>query len=200
MTRSSALKWIGGAAGAIVVAAMLGPIVTTASASSSDASLQGAAPAHASATVTTAVRPVVVRLTAKQARAAVLTQVPKARVIAVRASQHGGYKAFAVKVERTDGSTLIGYVDSASGVVFDWSHPTAPAVQQSSNPSSNTGNQADDETSADNQDDADNASDDDQYDDDQVSQNDDHEDSGGGQHGDDQDSQNDDGDNSQNDD
>jgi hypothetical protein len=156
---------------------MLGPIVTTASASSPDTTprITASAPSDSAPRVSDTVEPATTGLNAKQARAAVLTLVPKARVIAVRASAHGGYHGFAVKVERTDGSTLIGYIDSASGVVFDWSQPTAPAVQHSTSQSSANGNPASDDDSDDGQY-GDDDSDDGQYGDD---------DSDDGQYGDD---------------
>ena len=34
--------------------------------------------------------------------------------------ERGGYDAFAVQIQRPDGSVVTGYVDSATGVVFDW--------------------------------------------------------------------------------
>ena len=34
--------------------------------------------------------------------------------------ERGGYDAFAIQIQRPDGSVVTGYVDSATGVVFDW--------------------------------------------------------------------------------
>ena len=34
--------------------------------------------------------------------------------------QRGGYDAIAVQIERADGSVVTGYVESTTGVVFDW--------------------------------------------------------------------------------
>jgi hypothetical protein len=69
------------------------------------------------------------------ARAAVL-KVAGGRVTSVTATRHGGYSAYAVKVTRNDGSIVIGYVDRASGVVFDWLKLSGPTSTPSAEPSS----------------------------------------------------------------
>ena len=56
-------------------------------------------------------------------------------VLSVSKATRGGYKAWAVRVRMTDGSVVTGYVDRASGVIYDWvTNQAAPA------PSGNTGN------------------------------------------------------------
>ena len=75
-------------------------------------------------------------LTAGAARSAVLDQAP-GTVLAVRSTVRQGYDAFAVKVERKDGSVVTGYVDKSSGVVFDWREVSGPTPSQDQQASSN---------------------------------------------------------------
>ena len=66
-------------------------------------------------------------ITASQARAAATAATP-GKVLATSRVQRSGYDAFAVQIERTDGSVVTGYVEATSGVVFDWVvDKTAPA-------------------------------------------------------------------------
>lgn len=67
-------------------------------------------------------------MTRAAAQAAVLG-LASGDVLSVEPSDRGGYDAFAVAVRRADGSTVTGYVDRASGVVFDWTQKAAPATQ-----------------------------------------------------------------------
>lgn len=54
-----------------------------------------------------------------EARSLVLAQAP-GQVVKTWAAMRDGYRAYAVKVLRPDGSLATGFVDRASGVVFDW--------------------------------------------------------------------------------
>ncbi len=104
----------------------------------------GAAPAQAG--VTTA-----------QARSLVLQQVA-GTVLGVNGTERGGYDAVAVRVQRADGSVVIGYVDRASGVVFDWkqvSGPSTPAAQSDDDDSQAEEDDDSDEQSAESDDDED---------------------------------------------
>jgi len=65
-------------------------------------------------------------VTADQATQAVLDQAP-GTTIKVRARSHQGSQSWAVQVQQSDGSIITGYVDQATGVVFDWTTDrTAP--------------------------------------------------------------------------
>lgn len=61
------------------------------------------------------------------ARALVLAAAPGEAVRTWRATR-GGYEAFAVQVLRPDGSVVNGFVDRASGVVFDWAQVSGPTA------------------------------------------------------------------------
>lgn len=61
-----------------------------------------------------------------QARSLVLAQAP-GEIVKTWAAVRDGYRAYAVKVLRPDGSLATGFVDRASGVVFDWTTVAAPA-------------------------------------------------------------------------
>ena len=60
-------------------------------------------------------------------------------VIAVANVKHGAYQAWAVRIVRADGSTVTGYVDRASGTVYDWV-VNQPAPSHGSSSSSGSGN------------------------------------------------------------
>lgn len=64
-------------------------------------------------------------VTRAEARALVLAEAP-GEVVKTWAAVHNGYRAYAVKVLRPDGSLATGFVDRASGVVFDWTTVAAP--------------------------------------------------------------------------
>jgi len=70
-------------------------------------------------------------ITALQARSAVLAQAG-GTVVSTTEVTHNGYESFAVKLNLSDGSTAIGYVDKKSGVVFDWDVVGAPATSGTS--------------------------------------------------------------------
>lgn len=54
-------------------------------------------------------------------------------VLRATPTTHNGYEAFAVRVQRTDGSVITGMVESGSGVIYDWrvnkEAPPAPAYE-----------------------------------------------------------------------
>lgn len=58
-------------------------------------------------------------ITGKAATALVLAQAPGSTIKA-SATTREGYRAWAVQVRRTDGSVVTGFVDRATGVVFEW--------------------------------------------------------------------------------
>lgn len=60
-----------------------------------------------------------------EARALVLAQAP-GEIVKSWSAVRDGYRAYAVKVLRPDGSLVTGFVDRASGVVFDWTTVAAP--------------------------------------------------------------------------
>jgi len=54
-------------------------------------------------------------------------------VLKTTPTTHNGYEAFAVRVQRSDGSIITGMVESGSGVIYDWrvhkEAPPAPAYE-----------------------------------------------------------------------
>ena len=69
-------------------------------------------------------------VSASDARALALSKVPGTVQSVVRKARDG-FKAWAVRIERSDGSIVVGYVDMRSGTVFDWTvqrRPRAPIV------------------------------------------------------------------------
>ena len=69
-------------------------------------------------------------IAAPVAKAAV-ADAAKGQVLDVSKVSHQGQQSWAVQVARTDGSVVTGYVDIASGVVFDWKvDQQAPAPTQ----------------------------------------------------------------------
>ncbi len=64
-------------------------------------------------------------ISADEAKGAVLAQVD-GEVTTVRKVDHGGYAAYAVTVHRTDGSTITGYVERETGVVYDCEQTAPP--------------------------------------------------------------------------
>ena len=73
-----------------------------------------------------------------EARSLVLAQAP-GEIVKTWSAVRDGYRAYAVKVLRPDGSLATGFVDRASGVVFDWTTVAAPA------PSAQSGDDEDDD-------------------------------------------------------
>jgi hypothetical protein len=49
--------------------------------------------------------------------------------VSVKSTEHGGTATFAVKMERSDDSSVTGYVDEESGDILDWAETAAPVVR-----------------------------------------------------------------------
>lgn len=67
---------------------------------------------------------------AETAQAKVTRKVP-GQVISVARTRRDGFRSWAVTVQRRDGSVVVGYVDIASGIIFDWTvqrRPGEPVV------------------------------------------------------------------------
>ena len=79
-----------------------------------------------------------------QAKAAVV-RVSPGRVLDVSRAQRSGYASYSVTVERADGSVVTGYVDRASGVVFDWVKVSGPTVSSAGTTSSGPTSHGDDD-------------------------------------------------------
>lgn len=77
--------------------------------------------------------PVNQAITAQAARTAATAATPGS-VLDTSRVQRAGYDAYAVQIERADGSIVTGYVEATSGVVFDWvvdkKAPTPKATYQ----------------------------------------------------------------------
>lgn len=74
-------------------------------------------------------------ISADEARSLVLAEGKGVAVLGVSKATRGGLQTWAVRIERSNGEVLTGYVDRASGVVVDWvvnSGPT-PAPQSTQN-------------------------------------------------------------------
>lgn len=68
-------------------------------------------------------------LSRAQARKAA-TAATAGTVLGTQRVQHAGYDAYAVQIERADGSIVTGYVEASTGVVYDWVvNQAAPAPQ-----------------------------------------------------------------------
>lgn len=66
-----------------------------------------------------------------EARALVLAQA-QGEIVKTWSAVRDGYRAYAVKVLRPDGSLATGFVDRATGVVFDWTTVAAPKASAQS--------------------------------------------------------------------
>ena len=66
-----------------------------------------------------------------EARSLVLAQAP-GEIVKTWSAVRDGYRAYAVKVLRPDGSLATGFVDRATGVVFDWTTVAAPKASAQS--------------------------------------------------------------------
>lgn len=73
------------------------------------------------------------QLSREEAAAVVAAQV-NGTLVSAKETERGGYNAFAVTIARGDGSTVTGFVDRASGVVFDWTQTQAPAQEPAAAP------------------------------------------------------------------
>jgi hypothetical protein len=56
------------------------------------------------------------------------------QVMGTWAARHGGYSAYAIKVKRADGSIIVGYVDRATGAVYDWTRVAGASTKPSRTP------------------------------------------------------------------
>ena len=74
-------------------------------------------------------------------------------VLGVSKASHAGYKAWAVRIQRADGSVVTGYVDRASGTVYDWVvNQAAPANAGGTSGNSGSGSYNDDDDEDENED------------------------------------------------
>jgi hypothetical protein len=157
MKRHVAVAGIAGTSALLAALALVSPMASSA-ATSAGAGLSGT---HVSSSTHSATR----HLSSSRASAIVLKEVHGGRVTDVRGLRHGGYDAFAVRVTRADGSTVTGFVDRASGVVFDWKQSAALVTSAPAATTSTPGNDDDgidaEDASDDNGVDAEDASDDD---------------------------------------
>jgi hypothetical protein len=74
-------------------------------------------------------------ISATSARAIVLRAV-HGRVLATWSTSRAGYRVFAIKVVRPDGSVVVGYVDRFTGTVIDWAKLSNGAGTTTSRPAS----------------------------------------------------------------
>lgn len=84
--------------------------------------LVGAAIAGANA-ATAAPAPAIVPAATAQLK--VVKKVP-GEVLSVRRAKRDGFVSWAVTVQRRDGSIVVGYVDTKSGIIFDWTVQQGP--------------------------------------------------------------------------
>lgn len=88
------------------------------------------------------------------ARSLVLAQAP-GEVVKTWSTVRDGYRAYAVKVLRPDGSLATGFVDRATGVVFDWTTVAAKAQASSGDDDDSAYADDDDDDSDDHEDEGD---------------------------------------------
>lgn len=95
-----------------------------------------------------------------EARSLVLAQAP-GEIVKTWSAVRDGYRAYAVKVLRPDGSLATGFVDRASGVVFDWTTVAAQTQSAQSDDDDDAYDEDEDEDSHDDEDDEDESHDED---------------------------------------
>ena len=96
-------------------------------------------------------------ISADQARDIVLNATGGGVTKSVEKDEHQGYAAWAVRVLRHDGSTVTGYVERETGVIFDWQvNEAAPTPTPSSSQQRRSGSD-DDHEDDDHEDDDDNS-------------------------------------------
>lgn len=95
-----------------------------------------------------------------EARSLVLAQAP-GEIVKTWSAVRDGYRAYAVKVLRPDGSLATGFVDRASGVVFDWTTVAAQTQSAQSDDDDDAYDDDDDDDSHDDEDDEDESHDED---------------------------------------
>ncbi|MDP1876808.1 MAG: hypothetical protein Q8M17_04525 [Actinomycetota bacterium] len=95
-------------------------------------------------------------------------------VVSVSSDRRGGFAAWAVRIQRADGSIITGYVDKATGTVFDWvtNRDASPSPQPSASSSHDDDDDDDDHGSDDDSDDDHDSEDDDDSGDDHDSDDD----------------------------
>jgi len=139
MERRSAIALTAASAGVLVAGTIAGLAVMNAATSSTDAAettltvvapptssalvAPVASPAPATSELPTIVVPVAEKsrpsLTRKQA-ADLVAAASGGTVLATARTTHAGYDAYAIQVQRTDGSVVTGLVEASSGVIYDW--------------------------------------------------------------------------------
>lgn len=154
MERRNAIAVAAASAGVLITGTVAGIAVVNAASSwteSDDTTLTVAAPAASTQTIQPAALavpgvdalPTIVVPTAEESTMVVtpgITQAQAADLVAAAtggtvlkttSTTHSGYEAYAVRVQRTDGSIITGLVESRSGVIYDWrvnkEAPPAPA-------------------------------------------------------------------------
>lgn len=95
-----------------------------------------------------------------EARSLVLAQAP-GEIVKTWSAVRDGYRAYAVKVLRPDGSLATGFVDRASGVVFDWTTVAAQTQSAQSDDDDDAYDEDEDDDSHDDEDDEDESHDED---------------------------------------
>lgn len=83
-------------------------------------------------------------LTADQARGIVLEKGRGSSIISTSRESRKGYSTWAVRIARSNGEILTGYVDRASGVVVDWTVNRKASATQATPSASDDDDRADD--------------------------------------------------------
>lgn len=109
-----------------------------------------------------------------QARSVVLKQGDGVSVVSVSKASRGEYRTWAVRITRSNGEVLTGYVDRASGTVIDWVVNEKPATPK---PTATSNSGADDDSYESEDDSYDDSDSDDESDDDSDDESDDESDS-----------------------
>jgi hypothetical protein len=97
-----------------------------------------------------------VTVSADQARSIVLKQGDGVSIVSTSKESHQGYSTWAIRITRSNGEVLTGYVDRASGVVVDWTvNQKAPASQPTPTATEDDSDESDDDSSSDDESDDD---------------------------------------------
>lgn len=84
-------------------------------------------------------------VSSSKASSTVVNALGGGTVVSVSKATRGGFSAWAVKVQRNDGSVVTGYVDRATGTAYDWvENKKAPAPTPAQSASSNDDDSDDD--------------------------------------------------------
>ena len=120
------------------------------------------ASAPASSATPEATAPSARSISADKAVSIVLNATNGGVVQSAQSTTHAGFDSWAITVKRADGSVVIGYVDRATGVAFDWVvKQEAPAPTPTPSQSSGYDDHDDDDDHGDDDDDTDGDDDDD---------------------------------------